>query len=575
MAVLKDPRQRVDMQSGMSAAGPNALWAILDAVRDAPEYRDFLLRVIVALRANVGCDRATLYLLSRRRNSFVPAADDGTPPHVVADFLSRGYTRRSFPEDRELREDVMLHAVRGQCSTEMEQLLAQASLYALVLVPLVHRDEVTGTVVLGSERAPGFAAAQLELIASLAQPVASLVRSARIEYEQGRLAARRTRLASLASEVLTASEPEVMATRVCAASRAIFRASRADLMMLDGEFLVAQGADSDGVAELSPRRPIDDAPILSESVRERRVVAVNDFMASGYARSQRAHQLRPASVLAIPLADDEGALGVLVVSDTKDKHRFAPRDQEDAALLGTIATDAIRKRLLVESLRRASAAKSEFLASVSHDLRTPLNVILGYTDLLAEETFGPVTTDQLDTLGRMRRTAAAQLALIDDLLDLARIEQGKLGVQLHPVAVAELVGPLREMMDALLHERPIVFEVDVAGDAVARTDRERLRQVLVNLLANAAKFTQRGVVRLSARRVERTVEITVVDSGCGMPPELTQQALEPFVRGTDPRAGSGLGLAIVARMLAVLEGTIAIDSAIGHGTVVRVELPAS
>jgi signal transduction histidine kinase len=558
----------------MSTASASALWAILDAVRDVPEYQDFLACVVATVRAQLGSDRATLYLRSRRRGSVVPAADDGTPAEVVADFLSRGYARHSFPGEEELREGGALLAVRGACSVEMEELLVQARLHALVLVPLVHRDGFAGTLVCGIERAPGFSPAQVRLIAELARPLASLLRSARIEYEQGRLAARRTRLASLASEVLGASAPEVMATRLCAASRAIFRASRADLLMLDGDELVPQGADASVVVEPAPRRNLEDAPILSESLRARRVVVVNDFMASRYAQSPHAQQRHPAAVLAIPLADDEGALGLLVVSDGTDRYRFGPRDEEDAFLLGTIATDAIRKRLLVESLGRASAAKSDFLASVSHDLRTPLNVLLGYTDLLAEETFGPVTEEQLDTLGRMRRTAAAQLALIDDLLDLARIEQGKLSCRLRPVPVRELVAPLRDMMDALLRERPIAFEVDVASDAVARTDCERLRQVLVNLLANAAKFTRQGAVRLSARRADDVVEIAVADTGPGMSPELTSQALEPFVRGSDARAGSGLGLAIVSRLLAVLDGSIAIESATGRGTTVRVQLPA-
>jgi signal transduction histidine kinase len=201
-------------------------------------------------------------------------------------------------------------------------------------------------------------------------------------------------------------------------------------------------------------------------------------------------------------------------------------------------------------------------------------VILGYTDLLAEGTFGPVTTEQLDTLARMRRTAAAQLDLINDLLDLARIEQGKLSCRLRAVHVGELVGSLREMMEALLRGRPIAFDVDIATDAVACTDRERLRQVLVNLLANAAKFTQHGRVLLSALRVNDIVEIRVADTGGGMAPAMARQVLEPFVRGADVHAGSGLGLAIVSRLLNVLGGTLQIDSALGRGTTVRIELPA-
>jgi len=559
---------------GMDPVSPRALWAILNAVRASTGYPDFLAQIIRAVRDNVPCDRATLYILSRRRGTFLPAADHGTPESVARAFATRGYRPGSFPGEEQLQEGKLLLAVRDEAAAELDELLLQVGLHALALVPLVHADEVVGVLSCGVERAPGFDALQIRLLEEIAPHLGLLIRSVRIESEQARLAARRTRLASLASEVLTANAPEVMASRLCAASRAIFRASRADLLMLEDDVLVAHGADADGPVELAPRRHIDEAPILSESLRQRRVLVVNDFMASRFAGSSRAQQLRPAAVLAIPLADEEGALGLLVVSDDKDRYRFGPRDEEDARLLAAIATDTIRKRLLVESLRRASAAKSEFLASVSHDLRTPLNVILGYTDLLAEETFGPVTAEQLDTLARMRRTAAAQLDLINDLLDLARIEQGKLSCRLRAVHVGELVGSLREMMDALLRDRPIAFDVDIATDAVACTDRERLRQVLVNLLANAAKFTQQGRVLLSALRVNDVVQIRVADTGGGMAPAMAKQVLEPFVRGADVHAGSGLGLAIVSRLLNVLGGTLQIDSAVGRGTTVRVELPA-
>jgi signal transduction histidine kinase len=560
----------------MDPRSPQALWAILEAVHDARGYADFLARAVRAVKESLPSDRANLYVMSARRGAFLPAADHGTPEAVVRDFVARGYAPGSFPGDEELRAGRWLLAVRGRAPAAQQELLDQARLYALALVPLEYQGEVVAVLTSGLERAPGFSAAQMQLLADLSPHLGMLIRSVRIEHEQARLATRRTRLASLASEVLTASAPDVMATRLCAASRAIFRASRADLLMLEDGMLVPRGVDADdGAVTMSTRRPLSEAPILHESLHARRVVVVNQFMTSRYAASPRAQELRPAAVLAIPLADVEGDLGLLVVSDGSEPFRFGPRDEEDARLLAAIATDTIRKGLLVESLRRASAAKSEFLASVSHDLRTPLNVILGYTDLLADETFGPVNDEQRDTLARVRRTSTGQLALIDDLLDLARIEQGKLTCQVDRVPVAALVGSLRDMMDALLRDRPIVFEVDVDADAVACTDPERLRQVLVNLLANAAKFTHHGRVRLSALRTRGQVEIRVADTGGGMDGALAQQAVEPFVRGSDAEVGSGLGLAIVSRLLRVLGGSLQIDSTLGIGTTVRVNLPAA
>jgi signal transduction histidine kinase len=256
------------------------------------------------------------------------------------------------------------------------------------------------------------------------------------------------------------------------------------------------------------------------------------------------------------------------------------------AFLASTVVVAVVAAVLGERLRRrefegrvalaeALAHKSDFLASVSHDLRTPLNVVIGYAQLLAEETFGPLTADQADALGRILRTSTMQLTLINDLLDLARIEQGKIAYECRSVAVADLVPQLDDTMGALLHARPVRFETDVAADAVVWSDPDRLAQVLSNLLANAAKFTEAGKIRLTARRAGASVSILVTDSGPGMGADLRARALDPFVRGEADAPGWGLGLAIVDRLVRLLEGTIEIDSRLGVGTTVTIVLPAA
>jgi len=311
-------------------------------------------------------------------------------------------------------------------------------------------------------------------------------------------------------------------------------------------------------------------------VRQRRVLVVNDYAKSRYAgTTEAARRFPPASVLVVPLVDAGGPLGVLSVHDMERRHRFGPTDEEDAQLLATIAANALRKVLLVEALTRANRAKSDFLASVSHDLRTPLNIITGYAQLLREGAFGPLSAEQADTLDRILRTASNQLLLINDLLDLARIEQGKLLCAPCPFAIASLVPGLAEMMDVLLRDRPVRFETAVPTDVVAHADPERMRQVLVNLLANAAKFTNEGCVRLVADVTDGEVRIAVEDTGPGIEPAIRDRLLEPFAHGSSKHAGWGLGLAIVGRLLAAMRGTIAIESEAGVGTRVAVRLPAA
>jgi signal transduction histidine kinase len=346
-------------------------------------------------------------------------------------------------------------------------------------------------------------------------------------------------------------------------------------LLLEDDALVGRVVSGPERGMSRVRIPLTEHSASVEAVREQRVLVVNDYGRSPYAESTAGSRFRPASILVVPLRDGTGPLGAVMLHDGAHRKRFGPTDEEDARLVASIATAALRKVLLVEALTRASHAKSEFLASVSHDLRTPLNIITGYAQLLAEETFGPVTGQQADALGRIVRTVGDQVTLINDLLDLARIEQGALHCTPGPVVLAELVPALRDMMDVLLRDRPVRFEVDVPPDVVAVADRERVRQVLVNLLANAAKFTQEGCVRLVAACQEGAVAVSVTDTGPGIAPALRARVLEPFVHGDSPAAGSGLGLAIVARLLAAMQGALVIENVAPRGTRVGVNLPAA
>lgn len=552
-----------------------ALWAVLTAVRESTGYPDVLFRIAQAVAAAVPCDRVTIYVRSRRRGMWMPAAEHGTPPEVVEAFVRRGYAPGTFPGEEDLTMGRSVHAVRGEVGPAMDDILTLAQLAALRVVPLVYQDEAEGVLSCGFNETPGFTPEQGQLLDQIAPQIALLIRTARLEASHARLADRRTRLARCAAEVLEAEDLEGMGARLCAAARSLFRVTRSVLLLVEDGLLVRRATAGVFPPTTPMHVPFESEPALREAIAAGVPLVLNDVMNTPQGATQLARLLRPAALMVIPLADAAGPVGCLTVVDLDEKYRFGPTDADDARLLGTFATVAVRKAILLEDLQRANEAKSEFLASVSHDLRTPLNVLLGYTQLLTDGTFGEVSTPQADTLQRMQRTASAQLVLIDDLLDLARIEQGKLGCTLRSVHVGELVGSLREMMDALLRDRPIGFEIDVATDAVARTDRERLRQVLVNLLANAAKFTQAGCVRLVAARAGERVDITVTDTGPGMEPGIASQAMEPFVHGDSEAAGSGLGLAIVARLLRLLGGDVAIDSAPGRGTSVRVRLPAS
>lgn len=559
----------------MEPQASRVLGAVVEAVGDASGFPDVLARICAAVARALPCDRATIYAWSRRARAFLPRADHGTPAHVAERFVRRGFAFGSTTIVSDLAAGRAFELHRATAGADGTALLDMADLGALYGVPLVCGGDAEGAMVCGWNPRAEPAAGALAELQRVAPHVALLIRNARLESETAKLATRRTWLASWAAHVLAASDVLDVGALLDGAARDLFRASGAWLLLLEGEALVGRVVTGPERGLERVRIPLGEHSASTQAVREERVLVVNDYRRSPYAASAAGSRFRPASILVVPLVDGSGPLGAVMLHDDAHRKRFGPTDEEDARLVASIATAALRKVLLVEALTRASHAKSDFLASVSHDLRTPLNIITGYAQLLQEETFGPVTGEQADALARIVRTVGDQVTLINALLDLARIEQGALRCVPEPVVLAELVPALREMMDVLLRDRPVRFEVDVPPGVVAVADRERVRQVLVNLLANAAKFTQEGCVRLVAACRDGEVAVSITDTGPGITPALQARVVEPFVHGDSPAAGSGLGLAIVSRLLAAMHGALVIESAEDRGTRVAVNLPAA
>jgi len=248
------------------------------------------------------------------------------------------------------------------------------------------------------------------------------------------------------------------------------------------------------------------------------------------------------------------------------------------AATADLAEQNARLQWQSQEVERANKLKSEFLASMSHELRTPINALIGYTALMLDGVLGEVSPKQRDALARGRAAAEHLLALINDILDLAKIEAGKMPLHLEDVALREVTLEVTQQIEPMVRKKALEFTIDIAPDCPAiHTDRTKVKQVLLNLLSNAVKFTNRGYVAVEARCAAGGVRIDVVDTGIGIRPADLQAIWEDFRQVDQSRTrefgGTGLGLSITRKLLERLGGSATVQSEYGKGSTFSVYLP--
>ena len=294
------------------------------------------------------------------------------------------------------------------------------------------------------------------------------------------------------------------------------------------------------------------------------------------------------AVLAVPLLREDRVIGALVIR-RRVAGEFSP---SVVTLLQAMAGQSVlaiqNARLFREiaekgrQLEVASQLKSQFLANMSHELRTPLNAIIGVTEMLHEDAVDLKRSDDLEPLERVLRAARHLLALINDILDLSKIEAGKIDIHLESFAIAPLVNDVVQTIATMAtkNENKVVVECP-DGIGMMNGDQTRIRQALLNLASNANKFTERGTVTISARRAieagREWVTMAVADTGIGLTQEQMGKLFQDFVQAdasiTRKYGGTGLGLAISRRFCQMMGGDITVTSELGRGSTFTIRVP--
>jgi len=318
-------------------------------------------------------------------------------------------------------------------------------------------------------------------------------------------------------------------------------------------------------------------------------VAIPDVKKSIYANYPCNEFSYIDSYIASPMYVNGVKFGTVNFSSTKSRDRFSDDALELVKLISNWIGVTIERKIAhkmsvaKETAEAASETKSNFLANMSHELRTPLNAMLGYNEILIEEVITDDNTRYLSDLKKIKNAGSHLLALIDDILDLSKIEAGKMDVALEHFALKPLIEEVYNTILPVIDDNNNTFLLDYDDSiSIIRADLTKLRQILFNLLSNAGKFTKDGLIKLSVMSEkldsENWVVLTIRDTGIGMSREQLNKLFISFSQAEgsiqQKYGGTGLGLSITYRLCQLLGGSINVDSVLGVGTTFTVRLPA-
>lgn len=495
--------------------------------------------------------------------------------HLVARWSRTGSSDASPPFSRELGQLLRgvfargrsVNVLRSQGSKPLAQTLGSEWRAALIL-PLVGEQEARGILVLGHDGATldthqlqlcddlasqvAIATHYIQLRATIGQQARSLSHLVRRqEQETGQL---RSILASIGDGVIVSD-----------ANDQVILANDAALNILEAERDDVTGQPFGQI--LGRMAPAGEVGIIG--------TLINNSSYGTEAIFQVAERVVQTSMSPV---ENSGGVPLGVVAVLRDITALAQAEAEREQLLVDLQERGRQLEEAAEQLRELDRLKSQFITNMSHELRTPLNHIIGFSAMMLKEMGGPLTDMQRQDLETIQKGGKHLLSLITDILDISQIWAGKMGLTLGDVALPEIIEDTITTATARIGSKPIELKQSLAPDLpVIQADKTRVRQVLLNLVTNAIKYTERGQVTVSASRDDGFVTVSVSDTGIGIPPEYQETIFEEFGRvdssSTRKVDGLGLGLSISRCLVELHGGQIGVESEVGAGSTFHFSLP--
>ncbi|MCB9146078.1 MAG: GAF domain-containing protein [Anaerolineales bacterium] len=564
----------------------------LNLLKDIPEIQTFLVEEAVEL---CGGERVMLILQAGKK---LEVAESILPVGEEAD---------------EALPSIKKHLTSARLTRTVQLILPKKQGHSRIIAPLIAQNQIVGYLYADMDSIYGLfddtdrdmlgmlanqAAVALDnagLVTGLEQKVQErTVQLQESVNETERLLKESQTLANIGRDISSSLEVKVVLENIATQALNLFQGNLSAVFLPSGvgelKAIVAVGQ----YAEETLNDTIQiGAGILGNIAQNKKAEIVNDTARDPRALVISGTELIPnENLLVVPLLSSKELAGLMAVWRSGVGNEFTENELNFLTNLSRQAVIALKNAQLfseAEEARhvaeKANRTKSAFLANMSHELRTPLNAIINFTELVTMEIMGPVTDEQKEALGYSLSSSQHLLQLINDVLDISKIQAGKLelfkeeGVDLQKLINETLViiePSVQKQAELCGYKMKLIRDVDEDLPLVT-CDQRRVKQVLLNLLSNAVKFTEKGSVTLSAKRKDGHILFSVMDTGKGIAPELQAQIFEPFVQtldGIKHAEGTGLGLPITKSLVEAHGGTIWLESEVGEGSSLFFTLPA-
>jgi signal transduction histidine kinase len=570
---------------------------VLRVISQSPTDAQPVLNAVAAAALRF-CGADDVAIALREDEELITSAHDGSIG--LAEIGRRDPLDRTMVRGRAVLERHTIHVPDVLAADETEyrggqQLARQSGFRAVLAAPMLRDEQAVGCIAL-RKREPGpFTARQIELLETFAAQAVIAMENVRLFTELRETLEQQTATAEVLRVI--SSSPGALqpvfdamldkATRICDAKFGAlglyenggfrFKAEH-DLPPAFSAFLKANDP-----------LPVVRGGAIERMMRTREVVHIADLKNDANRHPQRLALVDlggAQTMLWVPIVKEDEVAGIIGIFRTE----VQPFTDEQIDLVKSFADQAViaieNTRLINEirdksrQLEIASQHKSQFLANMSHELRTPLNAIIGYTEMMADGLYGDVSDKAQGVLERVQANGKHLLGLINDVLDLSKIEAGQLVLAVEEYAVVEMVAAVMAATESLARAKNLTLGSNVApGLPTGMGDARRLTQVLLNLVGNAIKFTDQGGVEIRVVQRGDRFDIAVVDSGPGIAPADQAKIFEEFQQvdntSTRKKGGTGLGLSISRRIVELHGGRITVESEVGKGSTFRISIPVN